>query len=122
MNMTILINTKFTPFRLSLRRKEPVQLYVELVNKSSEDKKLLYEILLGHGISFDKSGFKAKEERKIEQFKAGDKKFFYHQIFPKVSAQYGEIPISIRLIEPHDEAFEFVKKRYSKEITLTVED
>lgn len=119
--MTVLINTKFTPFRLSLRRKEPVQLFIEIVNKSREDKKLLYELSLGAGISLDKPGFKTKEEKKIEPLKSGEKKFFYYQIFPKASAQYGETPITITLTEPHDEAYEFVKARYKKNITLTID-
>lgn len=119
--MTILINTKFTPFRLSLIKKEPVQLYLELVNKTGEDKKILFEINLGTGISFDKSGFKTSDSKKFEPLKAGEKKFYYYQIFPKQSAQYGETPISIKLFEPHDENYEFVKTKYSKEITLTVQ-
>ncbi len=119
--MTILINTKFTPFRLSLCRKEPVQLYVELVNKSGEDKKVLYELSLGTGISLDKSGIKNRETKKIEPLKSGEKKFFYYQIFPKPIARNGETPITITLIEPHDEAYEFVKARYKKNITLTIE-
>lgn len=119
--MTILINTKFTPFRLSLRGKEPVQLYVELINKSGEDKKLLYELSLGTGISFDKSGIKTRESKKLEPLEAGEKKFFYYQIFPKPSANYGETPVTITLTEPHDEEYEFVKARYTKNMTLTIE-
>lgn len=120
--MTILINTKFTPFRMSLQRKEPVQLSVELVNKSGEDKKVLYEISLGQGIAFDKSGLKTKHEVRIEPLGDGDKKYYYYQIFPKVNVEIGEAPIHIKLFEPHDEHYEFVKKRYIKEISLTVEN
>jgi hypothetical protein len=120
--MTILINTKFTPFRLSLRKKEPVQLYVELVNKENQDKRLLYELLLGAGISLDRPGIKNKETKRFEPLKAGEKKFFYYQIFPKPNAYNGEIPVSISLIEPEDENYEFVKARYKKEFTLTIED
>ena len=119
--MTILINTKFTPFRLAMHKKEPVQLYVELVNKSREDKKLIYELSLGAGISLDKSGIKTHESKKIEPLKAGEKKFYYYQIFPKPIAHAGEAPVTITLTEPYDENYEFVKKRYTKEITLTVE-
>lgn len=120
--MTILINTKFTPFRLSLAKKEPVQLYVELVNKSGEDKKALYELSLGAGISLDKSGIKNKETKKIEPLKSGEKKFYYYQIFPKPIARNGETPITITLTEPYDENYEFVKTRYTKRITLTIEN
>ena len=120
--MTMLINTKFTPFRASLYKKEPVQLYVELVNKSREDKKILYEISLGAGISLDKSGIKTHESKKFEPLKAGEKKFYYYQIFPKPIARNGETPITISLIEPEDENYEFVKARYTKRITLTIEN
>lgn len=120
--MTVLINTKFNPFRLSLRRKEPVQLDVEIANKSGEDKNILFSIVLGQGISLDKSGIKTREEKKIEPLKAGDKKFFYYRVFPKPNANYGETPIAITVIEPHDEAYEFVKKRYTKHISLTIEN
>lgn len=119
--MTILINTKFTPFRMSLRKREPVQLYVELANKSGEDKKILFEMTLGNGIALDKAGMRTKTEKKFEPLGAGQKKFFYYQIFPKANIQYGETPITIRLFEPHDEAYEFVRKKYTKEITLTVD-
>ncbi len=120
--MTILISTKFTPFRMSLHRKETMQLFVELANKSREDKKILFEMRLGVGISLDKSGLKTKEEKRIEPLASGEKKFFYFQIFPKANIRNGEIPITITVFEPHDEAYEFVKARYTKQISLTVED
>ena len=119
--MTVLINTKFTPFRLSLGSKAPVQLYTEVINKTGEEKKLLYEIVLGNGLSLDKSGMKTRGEKRLEPLKAGEKKFFYHQIFASPIVEYGETPVTVRLIEPEDEAYEFVRKRYTKEITLTVE-
>lgn len=112
--------TRYTPFRLKLSRKEPVQLSITLENKGNENKMISMEIKLSRHLSLDKGGFRTSESKKIENLGKGAKKQFYYEIWPKQSAMKGEQPVILTVSE-HYNNFTHVAKQSVKSIPLTVE-
>ena len=116
----ISINTHFHPFRLNLRRREPVQLSVELINRGDKNKMLSVELLLAKELALDKGGLHSGITKKIESLEPGERKQFYFDIYPKPIARNGELPVILNVLE-HYRNFNFVEKSSSKRMDLTVE-
>lgn len=115
------IATTYTPFRLKLSRKSPVQLTIALQNKSGENKMVSMELRLSRHLSLDKSGFRNTDTKKFESFGKGEKKQLYYEIWPKHLADSGEQPVKI-VVSEHYNNFGYIAKEYSKSIPLTIEE
>ncbi len=115
------VKTKFTPFRLKLARKEPVQLAVELVNKNPENAMLSLNLELGACFSLEKSGYKTGAAEQIPELKPGESKKFYYELWPKHSIRVGAAKIRLTVLE-HYQNFNYVKKEYKKGPELIVEE
>jgi len=115
------IATTYTPFRLKLSRKSPVQLTIAVQNKANENKMVSLELRLGRNLGLDKSGFRNADVKKFDNFGKGEKKEFYYEIWPKQSTAPGEQPVKVVVLE-HYNNFNYIAKEYSKSIPLTVEE
>ena len=112
--------TRFTPFRMKLSNREPVQLFVEVSNDEKQDKMLSLVVSLDRTLSFDKGGYKTEALERIEKLSPGQSKRFYYELFPKPGVREGDIPIKVALTE-HYNSFEYVQNQVVKKPALKVE-
>ena len=117
----ISVSARYSPFRLKLSQRDPVQLAVTLSNTSESPAMLTYQIVLSKLLSFEKTGFRATDTRRFEKFPANKQETFYYDIWPKHHTPAGEHPALITVTE-HEKRFANVKKETVKSIPLTVEE
>ncbi len=115
------IRNRFTPFRMKLSRREPVQLTVELINTGQENAMLSMNLNLGAQFSLEKSGYKTAAVERIPELAAGQSKTFYYEIWPKQSVRTGTQELQLTVLE-HHQNFNYVKKEYKKNLGLAVEE
>jgi len=115
------IRTAFTPFKMKLSRREPVSLCVEIENAGNETEIVSFELNLGQQFSLEKTGFKTAAGAKMPEFKPGDVKKSYYDIWPKQAARIGMQPIKLTVIE-HYKGFNYVKRKYDKALQVNVEE
>jgi len=115
------IRTTLTPFKMRLSRREPVTLSVELTNNGSEPEIVSFELDLGGQFSFEKTGFKGEAVVRIPEFKAGESKKFYYDLWPKQMARAGEQSIRATITE-HYRGFNYVKRKHDKSLKIAVEE
>ncbi len=113
--------TRFTPFRMKLANREPVQLFVEVLNDEKADKMLSLSISLDRTLSFDKGGYKTDASERIEKLAAGQSKRFYYDLFPKPGIRLGNTPIKVTLTEYYN-SYEYVQNQVVKTVALKVEE
>ena len=116
------ITTSFHPFRLKMKRREPVQLLLKVKNVGAEKEFVSYEVLLGSGLSMDKSGLKVKASFRIGELEPGKETEEYFEIHPRHIPKEGPYPIEIKAVEHFNKNYGYVKKDYKKTIELIVED
>ena len=114
-------NSNFTPLRLKLSRRQPVQLYVEVSNDETENKMVSLYVNLSKDISFEKGGFKTDNVERIPELAPGETKRFYYELHPKPHLDYGEHNVKVTLSN-HYNSFDNVKTEKTKNMTLTVEE
>jgi hypothetical protein len=114
------IKAELTPMRLSLAKKEPIELMVELNNNSGKTKMITMEIVLDNQTGFDKQGRTNIITRRFDAMKTGERVREYFQIFPKTNVEYGDHKVIIGLIE-HFNSYNYVLGRKTKELTLIVQ-
>lgn len=119
--MTVSIATSMYPYRMSLSRKKPVELKIDIKNSGEKAKKITFNVTLSRELAFDKSGLKNNIVQKIDSFKPGDKKNFVFDIFPKGYVGTGEYPVLIKVFE-HFHSYEYVEREYTKKFNLTVDN
>ena len=115
------IRTFFSPYKLKISRREPVTLSVEIANVGNEAEMVSFGLNLGNHLSLEKSGFKSASSSKIPEFKPGEKQKYYFDIWPKQLLKVGEQAIQLMATE-HYQNFNYVKKKYDRMLTLTVEE
>jgi len=115
------ISARFTPFRMVLGRREPVELMVELSNKGSEEKTASIEIVLGRKLSLDRVGYKATEIKRIPNFKPGERKCYYYSIWPKGITEPGEETVIIKATEHYEGNYGLAKKESIEKLGLKIE-
>ncbi len=115
------IRTSFTPFKMKISRREPISLCIEIENDGAETEIVSFELNLGQQFSFEKTGFKTTAVVKIPEFKPGDIKKSYYDIWPKQAARIGEQAISLVVLE-HYQGFNYVKKKHNRVLKVSVEE
>lgn len=115
------IRTSFTPFKMKMSRKEPVTLSVEIANSGTGTEMVSMDLNLGNNFSMERSGFKSFTSMRMPEFKAGEKKKYYFDIWPKQMVRPGEHNILLAAAE-HYQDFNYVKKKYDKRLLLSVEE
>ncbi|MDD5148609.1 MAG: hypothetical protein PHH08_04060 [Candidatus ainarchaeum sp.] len=114
------MKAKFSPFRMVLARREPVELKVDLTNKDAAMAILSLEIKLGARLSVDRVGYKTSDIKRIPELKAGETKTFYFDIWPKNAASATEESVKLILTE-HEGSFNAVKDQNSENMTLRID-
>ncbi|MCR4335638.1 MAG: hypothetical protein NUV57_03825 [archaeon] len=115
------IDATFTPFRLNLKRKEPVTLKLNIRNMNDVDVLMSYEVLVSRSLSIDKGGFKTSESKRVGKMEPGQIEEKYLDIYPKGMAREGNYPIIIKAME-HYQNYNFVEKEYKKKLELKVDE
>lgn len=115
------VRTTFTPFKMRVSRREPVTLSVELINQGSELEIVSLELGLGGQFSLEKTGFKSDAREMIPEFKPGETKKFYYDLWPKQMVRPGEQEVKLAVTE-HYKGFNYVKKTHKKVLKLAVEE
>lgn len=118
--MSLSILTSFYPYRLVLKRKEPVELKVQLKNVGDKQKMISMHMLADKNLAFDKTGLKNNIMEKIDALMPSEKREFTYTVFPKQFASPGKYKLSLKAME-HYQSYKYSEKEYSKEIELTVE-
>ena len=113
--------SNFTPLRMRMSRREPVQLYVEVSNDEAENKMVSLYINLSRDISFEKGGFKTDTMERISVLTPGETKRFYYELYPKPHLNYGEHPVTVTLLD-HYNSFDNVKNEKVRNMSLRVEE
>jgi len=118
--MGIKIDYKFTPFRLVMKRREPVQLEVVIKNTGSETAKLSVKLVLSRQLSLDKGGLKTAALERVDSLNAGENKVFHYEISGKQSTMTGEQPIAI-IVDEHYKDYNYIKNTTRLDAELIVE-
>lgn len=118
--MTIFISGRFTPLRMVLSRKEPVQISLYIKNEGEEKKKLTVKIVLSSQLAFSKGGFKNSDLVRIDSLKPEEEKTLYFNLYPKSNTEPGEQSIQVR-VQEHSSNYQYTKKQHEKTLSLKVE-
>ena len=118
--MTIKVDYKFTPFRLVMRRKEPVAMEVVLKNTGTDNAKLSVKVVLSRELSLDKGGLKTAALERIDSLESGATKIFHYDISAKHSTTAGDHPIHI-IVDEHYRDYTYIKNSNKTEAELQVE-
>ncbi|MEM4662971.1 MAG: hypothetical protein QXM75_03035 [Candidatus Diapherotrites archaeon] len=118
--MTVAINYRFSPLRMSLKKREKVSLDLFIKNIEDSTKKLTVQIVLPSDLAFSKGGFKNSELIHIEKIMPTEERIIYLEIWPKHSTTPGEKEITVTVRE-HEGNYQYVKNQTEKTIYLTVE-
>ena len=113
----VYVKTNLFPYRMSLKKREPVQLFIEIRNDQSEEKLVSMELVLPRTLGLDKAGLKWKEYVKIGSLKPSEEKRFYFDIYPKQTTLQGENAIQVHFFE-HMKDFKDVERKITKNIDL----
>lgn len=117
----IAITSHYNPFRMSLKERKPVQLFVELKNTGATAKKVTFLLSAGRQLALDKSGIVANSMKKIESFLPGQEHSWYFDIYPKQMTQLGEHDVILKVTE-HFNDWAYVGNETTKRIPLTVRE
>ena len=119
--MSVAINANFFPLRMSLRRREPVQLKVEVANRGNNSKMLSLGVVVARSLSLDKGGLKSSASERVEALLPGERKTIYFDVFPKPQfADIGEYPVEITVKE-YGRNYSDIVEEYEKLMDLKVE-
>ncbi|RLG70949.1 MAG: hypothetical protein DRO04_00845 [Candidatus Iainarchaeum archaeon] len=113
------IDTHFYPYRLLLRRRQPVELAVDLINTADKETLATIEISLDKMLSFTKGGLK-KVEKVSSKIEPNKRKRFYFSIYPHVAVTPGEYAVQIVVTE-YGRDYNDIKRRITKRTKLLVE-
>ncbi len=115
------ISTNFQPYRLRVERKAPVQLKVSIRNTGGQAVLASYQIDLPFTLSFDKTGFRARHEKKLGALEPGKAFQEYVEIHARPTTRQGTYTIAVKAME-HYSNYDFVMKNYTKKVELVVEN
>ncbi len=117
--MAINVNAHFYPLRLQLRKHDHAQLGVEITNRDAVARMLTLEVLLSGQLAFDKGGLKQAMQQHIANMEPGQTKNVYYDVYPKHSAQEGEHPVRVVLMEHRSDPRQIVREQ-KKNMSLSI--
>jgi len=115
------VRTEFNPFRMKVSRKEPVVLSVQLANTGNEQEMVSLDLNLGKQFSLERSGYRTVASEKIMQFKPGESRKYYFDIWPKQVLSGGDQAIALTVTE-HYNGLNYVKRKHEKKLLLGVDE
>jgi len=118
--MTVIINSYFTPYRILVRKKEPVQLTVEITNRDDIERLMSLEILSSQQLAFDKTGASRKIVEKLGELRPNEKRVYYYHVWPRLVSREGYYPLVIRALTHHLN-YDYITAIYTKRLELRAE-
>ena len=118
--MAIRIDYKFTPFRLVMKRREPVHMTVDVTNTGNEPAKLSIKLVLSRQLSLDRGGLRTAALERVDSLEPEEKKILHYEISAKHSTVPGEHPVKI-IVDEHYKDYTYVKKENTVDTELIVE-
>jgi len=117
--MSISINTSIVPYKIDLMDKRPVQLDIEIINRSDTQKRVVLELIASNQIGLN-NDFTAKEKIETKLLKAGENEKITRDIVPKKYAVKGEEIIAIIATEitVENSGYSYPSKKFRKTITI----
>lgn len=103
---------------MTLSRKEPVELSLEIKNLGEEPASATIAVYTTHRLALDTGGLKNNQEVKIDQLRPNGKKNWFFRLYPKVTTEIGENPVEVKILEHHAGDFSLVKRKYTLNLTL----
>ena len=119
--MALSITSNFYPYRLSLKRKEPVELKVEVMNKGEKDAMVSLQLMLDRNLALDKAGLKSAMIEKIDSLKPNEKKTFVYSVHAKGFTGPGIYPVAVKASE-HYQSYRYAEREYTKSFELVIGD
>ncbi len=117
--MPMVVKTEIFPLRVSLRKKEPWELIVEITNSDSREKMVSVRIELPAEANFSTIGLNHAFEKNTESFRANAtaqlKMPVYLSNYAKVGNHFGKIKVM-----EHFNDFDHVERTYTKEIPFRI--
>ncbi len=113
------LTTSFAPYRLSLYRKEHVELRVKIKNAGQEKALVSFKMRLPQELSLDKSGFSFQHAEKLGEIAPGQTVEQRFEIHARPVAREGSAAIEIKATE-HYNSYEFAIKEYRKKAELLI--
>ncbi|HQT44392.1 MAG TPA: hypothetical protein PLO51_00280 [Candidatus Micrarchaeota archaeon] len=94
-SVPFVLNTYFTPFRLTAKKNDNVDLHVDLENVYGADALCSVSVKVQRGLGTDSTLLNREKTYKLETVRNGEKKHVSAQIFSASSTQPGMYKISI---------------------------
>ena len=115
----MVIKSSIFPLRISLKKKEPWELIIDIENEDPKVKKVLVEIYLPEVATFSTVGSSRTYEKKYDAFKANDKITIkmpiYLSNYANEGSHFGKIKVS-----EHFGDYGYVERSFSKDIPFRV--
>lgn len=118
--MPIIIDYRFTPLRMVLKKREKVAFDLFIKNTDEDTKKLTVRLALPNDLAFTKGGFKTTDIINIERIDPKEEKRLYLEIWPRHNTTPGTKDISV-VVEEHGENYQYIRNQTKKTISLIVE-
>jgi uncharacterized membrane protein len=119
--MGLEIKSNLFPYRMVLKRKEPVELRVEVANRSADKKLVSLQIALARAIAFDRGGLENGAVNRLGELQPNEAKEFYFKVYPKQGVKTMSYPIQIRVFE-HFNSYDYIARKVVKNLELKVEE
>ena len=118
--MGLEIKSNLFPYRMVLKRKEPVELSVAVTNNSPDKKLVSLQIAMARAIALDKGGLKNGVHQRLGELNPRESKQFYFHVFPKQGIKTMSYPIQVRVLE-HFNSYDYIAGKVVKNLELKVE-
>ncbi len=117
--MGLLIKTSVFPLRVSLRKKEPWELNVEVHNEGSKDKMVSVRIDLPDEANFSTVGITRAVEKRFNSFRAGATETIKLPVYLSNASIDGTFFGKVKAAE-HFNDYSYVERSYAKEIPFKI--
>lgn len=117
--MGMKISTAVFPLRVSMKRKEPWELTVEIENPDTGDKKVSVQISLPDCSTFSTVGISRAYEKRLDSFGAGEKFSVKLPVYQSSRAREGNY-LGKAAVSEHFHDYDYVEKSFSKEIPFRI--
>ncbi|MCX8189795.1 MAG: hypothetical protein N3F05_01035 [Candidatus Diapherotrites archaeon] len=118
--MAVAINYRFSPLRMSLKKRDKVALDLFVKNIDDSIKKLTVRVMLPNELAFSKGGFKTAEIINIDKIMPAEERILYLEIWPKHNLSAGEKAIQV-IVQEFEGNYQYTKNQTEKTISLIVD-
>lgn len=114
------VKTSFHPYRMVIKRKEKVEMIVEITNISEEEKMTSLTVQTPKGLSLNETLNVNSLEKRLGVLKPKQTARIFFNIHPRFDTPPGPKEISLKLTE-HHKSYDFVSDQFDSKIILKTE-